>query len=173
MFNNNGGLGGGNGPYDYIGSPQHAEAMRFEHEQALNRERMRGSSQFNDGVIYGANAAWDNANVQINQLKWEREQLILQVQGLQTRLYNVKDSFTETVANANAAIDSWKKINSEIEDEIIVLKSEKQKLDVANKNLKNQSSSTQELSKVITTLQEANQKMLIELRALRRNNEMT
>ncbi len=166
MFNNNGGQGGGTGPYDYIGSPQHAEAMRFEHEQALNRERNNGNARFQDGVTYGANAAWANANVQINQLKREREQLILQVQGLQTRLNNVKDSFKETVANANAAIDSWKKVTNEIEDEIDSLKQDKAALINENEALKKQSSGSDELYKVIKNLQEANQNMLTKIKDL-------
>lgn len=173
MFNNNGGQGGGNGPYDYIGSPQHAEAMRFEHEQALGRERMHGNGQFNDGVIYGANAAWDNANVQINQLKWERGQLILQVQNLQGQLSQIRDNYNQTVNNAHTTINKWKKLSSGFEGEIDSLKNEKAALVKENEALKKQSSGSEELTKVITTLQEANQKMLTELRALRRNNEIT
>lgn len=173
MFNNNGGQGGGNGPYDYIGSPQHAEAMRFEHEQALNRERLRGNGQFNDGVIFGANAAWEKANVQINQLKREREQLTFQVQELQAELNRVIDVAVKNNAIADSDIQQWDEYTEKLKDSLEKVTDEKDKLKAENEALKKQSSGSEELSKVITTLQEANQQMLTELRELRRNNEMT
>ena len=166
MFNNNGGQGGGTGPYDYIGSPQHAEAMRFEHEQALNRERLRGNGQFNDGVIFGANAAWEKANVQINQLKREREQLILQVQGLQTELNRVSDVFNETVDDAKNTIADWKKLTSDLDNQIDCLKEDNAKLTIENETLKKQTSGSEELNKVIKNLQEANKNMLTKIKDL-------
>lgn len=166
MFNNNGGQGGGTGPYDYIGSPQHAEAMRFEHEQALNRERNNGNARFQDGVTYGANAAWANANVQINQLKREREKLILQVQDLQNELNRVIDVAVKNNAIADSDIQQWEEYTEQLKGSLSKVTDEKDKLIIENEELKKQTSGSEELYKVIRNLQEANKNMLTKIKDL-------
>lgn len=177
MFNNNGAEGSSAGPYDYIGSAAHGRALQRDAEASAEQAAR-------DGMLRGANSVTEQANIIIGGLNRDREQLILQVQNLQTKLNEAYAKSTRQNKDADEAIDEWEaacdKLRANLNHAVGVANSRKHTIDdLTQKNevlvTTNQALLTQnkELSGVIVTLQTANAKLLSDLRSMRKSNEIS